>query len=533
MRAGRTVGGAGPQGTEETTLAHARSETLQPQDIQPLQQRAWSWSRTGYIVGVVALVLALALAWVSEGGLRRFGFSYVMNFAFGLSISLGCLIFVVLTHLFRAGWVVVVRRVPESFAAALPVMAILFVPILLLVVANNGAVYPWAQPLDAGHGHGDAEHHEDGHDGQDGHNGYGVDGGHAADDPPTAGQAAAGGASIVLVSDPADPPAHDGPADAAAASDAVHQDAAAAPHGVARATDLYGDPVESLHESLAYLTDGKRPYLNSGFFIIRWVLYLLVWSAIGVWYWRTSLKQDATGDPTLTNQMEKYAPASTLLFAGTVTFAAFDLLMTLDPTWYSTVFGVYYFAGSMLGAFATIILVIMGLQRLGYMPSVSVEHYHDLGKLLFAFVVFWTYIAFSQYMLIWYGTIPGEIPWLALRGMSTAAGHDTPYRVVALVLLFGHFLIPFLGLMSRHVKRTKKLLAFWAVWMLVAHWIDVYWLVMPQYRHDVIQLPLVELLCLVGVVAILLATVARLAAAHSPVPTRDPRVGESLGFHNY
>ena len=116
----------------------------------------------------------------------------------------------------------------------------------------------------------------------------------------------------------------------------------------------------------------------------------------------------------------------------------------------------------------------MVLQAAGRLTTaITVEHYHDLGKLLFAFVVFWGYIAFSQYMLIWYANIPEETVWYL-------AAADGPWGAVSLVLLFGHLLIPFFGLLSRDVKRRQRLLGFWAVWLLVMHWLDLYWLVMPQ-----------------------------------------------------
>ena len=123
-----------------------------------------------------------------------------------------------------------------------------------------------------------------------------------------------------------------------------------------------------------------------------------------------------SGDANLTLRMERVSYPALLLFAVTITFAAFDWIMSLTPHWYSTIFGVYYFAGAVVGFLAAVILALITLQKTGHLTStVTLEHYHELGKLLFAFIVFWGYIAFSQYMLIWYANIPEETVWYLPR----------------------------------------------------------------------------------------------------------------------
>jgi hypothetical protein len=183
--------------------------------------------------------------------------------------------------------------------------------------------------------------------------------------------------------------------------------------------------------------------------------------------------------------MERVGGPAILLLAVTVTLASFDWLMSLDPQWYSTIFGLYFYSGGVVGALAAVILISVGLQRSGRLAAVHVEHYHDLGKLLFAAVVFWAYMAFSQYLLIWYANIPEETQWYRLR-------LEGGWGIVALVLVFGHLLIPFFGLLSRHAKRNKTVLAFWAAWLLVVHWVDVYWLVMPALQSEEFPLGLVD-----------------------------------------
>ncbi len=278
--------------------------------------------------------------------------------------------------------------------------------------------------------------------------------------------------------------------------------------------------------SHAELIDGKTPYLNVPFFVLRVTAYFLIWSVLSRALLGRSLRQDASGDPDITLGLAKLGGLSIVLFALTITFAAFDLLMSLTPTWYSTIYGVYYFAGGMVAFMALLSLVSMGLQWRGLLTrTVTREHYHDLGKLLFGFVFFWGYIAFSQYMLIWYGNIPEETAYYLVR-------QQHPWLMVTLALLVGHFFIPFMGLMPRRVKRRKITLAAWSAWLLVIHWVDMLWLVAPTFSPDKITVGVLEIGCLLGVGGLFVAAVLRVAADRSLVPERDPRLAESLEFEN-
>jgi hypothetical protein len=225
--------------------------------------------------------------------------------------------------------------------------------------------------------------------------------------------------------------------------------------------------------------------------------------------------------------MEKLSAVALILFGLTITFASFDWLMSLEPEWFSTIYGLYYFAGSVVGFFAFLILLAMALQKTGHLGSaITTEHYHELGKLLLGFIVFWGYMAFSQYMLIWYANIPEESVWYLARQTG-------PWTWVSLGLLFGHLLIPFFGLLSREVKRCRILLGAWAVWMLVIHWIDVYWLVMPTFAEDRLPFGAIDICCMVAVGSLFLAGLLWSARGRALVPVQDPRLSESLAFENF
>jgi cytochrome bd-type quinol oxidase subunit 2 len=285
------------------------------------------------------------------------------------------------------------------------------------------------------------------------------------------------------------------------------------------------------------LTGFKKLYLNPYFWSLRIAVYFAIWSAIGLWYWRLSVLQDTTGDIALTTKMEMFAPVAMILFALTLTGAAFDFLMALDPNWASTIYGVYYFAGCAIAVFATIVVIARLLQRHGFLQeSVTTEHFHDLGKFLFGFTFFWGYIAFSQYMLQWYANLPEEREWYRHHGATTAWATTNWYSLVIVAILFGHLLIPFAGLLSRHVKRNVKSLEFWAIWLLVFHWIDIFWNVMPEkdapYLRRDFHFGIPEVAAFVGIGGLWVACIVKRATRGALRPLRDPRLGVSMSFEN-
>jgi hypothetical protein len=420
-------------------------------------------------LGLAGLATGFALGWNRGDDLQYFLHSYLWNYCFVLSIALGALFFVLLQHATRAGWSVTVRRLAEFLAAPFGLLAVLFLPILITAILGHYNadftkynIYEWAIPA------------------------------------------------------------------------AVRES-----------------------ETLAR----KVPYLNPIFFCIRAVFYFSVWWVIAHFYLAKSLDQEEIEkyssyghDPfrprprgiglslryyfitsplkrprnvvSSTLRMERCSYVSILFFAGTVTFASIDWLMSLMPDWYSTIFGLYYFSGCMLAVMAVLVLAAVALQASGRLTeAVTVEHYHDLGKFLFTFVVFWGYIAFSQYLLIWYANIPEETQWFLLR-------QNGAWKWISLALLFGQLLIPFAALLSRHVKRQKYLLGFWAAWVLAMHWLDLYWVVMPSMKSERPPFSPIDVCLLVGFVGLYAAGAVRAAAGRSLVPQSDPRLEEALAFEN-
>ena len=271
----------------------------------------------------------------------------------------------------------------------------------------------------------------------------------------------------------------------------------------------------------------KSVYLDSGFFLARAAFYFLVWTVLAVYFWRQSARQDASGDLEITRRSQRFSALGMVLFGITLTFASFDWLMSLEPHWFSTIFGVYVFAGCVVAIFSFLILLVLQLKASGAMTQVVTwEHFHDMGKLLFGFVVFWAYIGFSQFMLIWYANIPEETFWFELRWA------DPGWRWASIFLAAGHFVLPFFFLISQPVKRNRVTLTLGAVWMLFMHWVDIYWLVMPTLHHEAFKLSLLDLTCWLGIGGLFFAVLGHLMQRGSLVPLRDPRLAESLAFEN-
>ena len=269
-----------------------------------------------------------------------------------------------------------------------------------------------------------------------------------------------------------------------------------------------------------------KEYLNTTFFVIRTAVYFAIWSALAIWFGRLSRLQDDTGDHQLTRRMRKTSLPGLLLFALTVTFFAFDWLMSLNDGWYSTIFGVYFFAGSAMAFFAFFALAVIAGRRNGVLAGVvTTEHQHDIGKLLLTFVAFWAYMAFSQFLLIWYANLPEETSFFAQR-------YTGSWLTAGAVLLFGHFLVPFFLLLSRAAKRSPKALAALSVWLLAMHLLDLYWLVMPNLHPAGMVPTLLDATALIGCCGVFLAAFGGALKRQALVPLRDPRLPESLTFEN-
>jgi hypothetical protein len=210
----------------------------------------------------------------------------------------------------------------------------------------------------------------------------------------------------------------------------------------------------------------------------------------------------------------------------TQTFASIDWIMSLTPHWYSTIFGVYFFAGSFVGFIALLSVVAVAMRGAGLLDTViSAEHLHDVGKLLFGFTAFWAYIAFSQFFLMWYANMPEETIWYKAR-------LEGSWWTVSILLMAGHFAVPFFYLMGRAVKRRGWTLAAGGAWLLIMHFVDLYWLVMPTLHPEGVRPSALDLAALLTVGGCFVAAASWLMRRQALVPLRDPRLAESLAFEN-
>ncbi len=275
------------------------------------------------------------------------------------------------------------------------------------------------------------------------------------------------------------------------------------------------------------LLQGKAAYLNTTFFIIRMVGYFIVWLVLSRLLYRVSLRQDKGHQVSLTRKMRLISAPGIILFAVTFTFASFDWLMSLDAHWYSTIFGVYVFSGSLLGMLALMTTTAAIWRKKNILDKeITIEHYHDLGKLMFAFTIFWGYMAFSQYFLIWYGNIPEETVWFLHRW-------ENSWKTVSLVIVFGHFVIPFFLLFPQVTKRRPGMLLFISLWLLLMHWLDLYWLVLPTLHPQGVHLSWLDLATMLGTGGFYIWYLGRKTAAVPLLPTGDPHLEDSIHFINH
>ncbi len=381
----------------------------------------------GKVRNALALVAVLGVGasgagWVLDP--RQFAFSWLVSFSWFFSIAMGALFFLMLQHLTAAAWSVSTRRIIENIAAAIPVAALLFLPIAF----NLHSLYEWT---------------------------------HA--------------------------------------------------ETVAR------DPI----------LQGKSAWLNSGAFLFRAAVYIAIWSVLALKLRALSVLQDREGGSlTAMRAAARWSAPGVIVAIVTVSLASFDWLMSLEPHWYSTIFGVYVYSGGALAAVAALAVVLVALRRAGVLhSSVREDHYHDIGKWIFALIVFWAYIGFSQYMLIWYANLPEETFWFRNRTNGS-------WLAVASVLLFGHFIAPFLVLIARGPKRRLGVLAATAVWILAMHYVDLYWIAMPVLHPGGVQPHWMDLATFMAVAgAFGLAFWARMKR-DAAAPVGDLRFEESLEHSN-
>lgn len=270
------------------------------------------------------------------------------------------------------------------------------------------------------------------------------------------------------------------------------------------------------------LLQAKAPFLNVGFFLTRAIIYLAVWITLAYLLYRASLKQDAGG----TLNFKTISAPGMLLFAFTLAFASFDWIMSLDTHWFSTIFGVYVFAGVVVGSVAFTTLVALHLKGRQIMDKViGINHYHDLGKLLFAFTVFWAYIGFSQFFLIWYANVPEETIWFLHRWEGS-------WKFVSMLLVLGHFAAPFLILMNQEPKRNPAVLKVMGFWYLFIHYIDLHWLIMPNLHHHGFKPSWMDVTTMMAIGGIFVWQYWQRFSAQPLVPLKDPNLQTSIEFAN-
>lgn len=396
----------------------------------------------------------------------RFPFAYLFGFFVALSLALGSLFFVLVLYMTKASWGITVRRVAELYIRPMWVFALLVIPLIFTVEH----LFPWAG----------AKSHTDES---------------AEQAEPLAQQR----------------------------GDAEREPAGLRDLPVANVAKM--DRAERQAEQR--VVEHKRFYLSKGFFFARLVAYIGLWMWMAHRYFTWSTEQDASRALENTAKAQNFSPLAMILFAVTITFFAFDWLLSLDATWYSTIFGVQVFAQCALFQMAALILTALLLGRSGLLgKAVNVEHYHDMGKLLFGWIVFWSYVSFAQFFLTWYSNIPDEVDWFHKRW----DGSGGSWMTTSIVIVLMHFFVPFWFLMSRNIKRRLGFLAAGAICMVLMHVVEVYWIVMPNLGP--LAPSLLDIGCLLGVLGVYLAAVLRGMQEYALVPVGDPRLTRALEFEN-
>jgi hypothetical protein len=267
----------------------------------------------------------------------------------------------------------------------------------------------------------------------------------------------------------------------------------------------------------------KQLYLNVPFFLIRAVFYFAVWNALSFFLNAWSLEQDRTGDPAIARRMQLLSAGGLLGYGLTVTFASFDWLMSLEPHWFSTIYGVLIIGGQGLAALAFLIVASAWLSQRPPLQGILVpSHFHDLGNLMLAFVMLWAYFAFSQYLIIWSGNLPEEIAWYLHR-------LQTGWRAVGALLVVLHFVVPFGLLLSRAIKRQANMLVKVAYLILVLRVVDLYWLVAPEFHRDGVVVSWLDLVLPISLSAFWLGCFVWQLRGRAILPVHDPQFDEALG----
>ncbi len=283
----------------------------------------------------------------------------------------------------------------------------------------------------------------------------------------------------------------------------------------------WADPAKVAQDSLL---QHKAAYLNVTGFVARAIFYFALWCGAAHLLSRWSLQQDQVPRAALRDRLQGFSAIGLLFYGLTATFSSIDWVMSLDPHWYSTIYGMLFMAGGAVAGMSLVIAMASLLAQHRPMADVlAPEHFHDLGKLLLAFVMIWAYFSFSQFLIIWSGNLPEEITWYHVR---LAGG----WRAVGLLLLLFHFVLPFLLLLSRDLKRQGRVLALVATAVLAMRFLDLYWLVAPSFPVAAtgIHAHWLDLAAPVAVGGLWLAEFLRQLKSRPLVPLNDPLLPQVL-----
>lgn len=480
-------------------------------------------------IGVIATVIFFLVAFSNRETSDGYSYSSCMAFSwlfavvFFLSLAVGGMFWTLLHHATNSGWGTLVRRLMENLGIMIPVMMFLALPLIFPQIGFRDVLWEWFKERAIAEEKADKYAEEKKAD------------------------------YIASVKSDA--------ADAAKKVAAVEKDKNAEPNLTPGVERFYNDKLDELKaksEELSaraelpeeVLVDelrdkeflhanallyAKRAYLEPNFWLLRYVLYFVVLSG-GIYMLRsTSIMQDKTGNPKLFTRMQVMSCLLLLPFAVCWTFLVFDWLMALDYSWFSTMWGVYLFAGAALNSMGVLVLTLSALRKAGYFKdTITKEHYHMMGKLMHAFVIFWAYIAFSQFFLIWYANITEETKFFLTRNTGFWNGYSIAFLVI------GHFFIPFLALLIRYHKTTTWIICLVAGWNLLMHFFDIYWIVIAERAPSLTQgavthikgMWVYDLLAFFGVGGIFVFFLLKALGSVSLFPCRDPRLDESLNLTN-
>jgi uncharacterized membrane protein YidH (DUF202 family) len=266
----------------------------------------------------------------------------------------------------------------------------------------------------------------------------------------------------------------------------------------------------------------KQPYLNPTFFYVRLVIYSVIWIGLAYWLSGLSRRQDRTQDLSLMSSMRMVSAPGLIIYVLSLTFASVDWLMSLQPHWFSTIFGFYLVASQGLAGFAFLIVIAVLLSRSGTMEGIyQPRHFHDWGKLLFAFVMIWMYFSYSQWLITWAGNLPEEISFFLARIRGG-------FGLVTLLIVIFHFVVPFSLLLSRDLKRNGRALILVAGTLLTMRWVELFWQVEPAFheKHAANYWLYVAVPLLIG--GVWLFFFSRALSSRPLLPIHDPYLPEAI-----